>query len=123
MKSKMYRAMSKLRSTSISVVNAYIFFNIYLITQVYFGCRIIILLPKQEEILMYISQSILLKKLGLSKKIPRKILYAQKSELGVGILKSTTIVAILALKLYLGYKRNKDRISNIIMINEMNIAY
>lgn len=123
MKSKMYRAMSKLRSTSISVANAYIFFNMYLIIQVYFGCGIIILSPKQEEILMQISESILLKKLGLSEKFPRKIIYAQKSELGVGILKPTIIIAILALKLYLSYKRNEDRISNIIMINEMNIAY
>ena len=72
---------------------------------------------------MQISKSILLKKLGLSEKFPRKILYSRKSELGVGILKPRMIIAILALKLYLEHKRNEDRISNIIAINKQNVAY
>lgn len=33
------------------------------------------------------------------------------------------MIAILALKLYLGHKRNEDRISKIIEINEKNVAY
>jgi len=45
-KEKMYRVMSKLRSTLLSVRNTYVFFNMYLITQVYFGYRIIELIPK-----------------------------------------------------------------------------
>ena len=123
MKEKMCRAMSRLKGTSISIANAYVFFNMYLIKQVYFGCGIIELLPAQEKILLHICESTLLKKLRLSEKFPRRILYARKSELGVGILKPTTMIAILALKLYLGHKRNKDRISKIIEINEKNVAY
>ena len=68
MKDKLYGTMSKLQSTTITISNAYVFFNMYLIRRVYFGCRIMILLPKQEEILMKISEAILLKKLGLSEK-------------------------------------------------------
>jgi len=107
MKDKMYRVMSRLRGTTLSVANAYVFFNMYLIKQVYFGCGIIELLPAQEKILMQICESTLLKKLRLSEKFPRRILYARKSELGVGILKPTTMIAILALKLYLGHKKMK----------------
>ena len=95
----------------------------YLIKQVYFGCGIISITPAQEKILMQISKAILLKKLGLSKKFPKKILYSRKSELGVGIMKPTTMITILALKLYLGHKRNEDRISNIISIIEVKAEY
>jgi len=72
---------------------------------------------------MKISEAILLKKLGLSKKFPRRILYAKKSELGVGILKPSTIISILALKLYIGHKRKEDKISRIIEINKKNTNY
>jgi len=122
-KEKMRKVMDKLSNTLMSVANAYIFYNMYLIKQVYFGCEVVNLMPQQEEILQELSESTLLKKLGLSENFPRKILYSRKSELGVGILKPSTIITILALKLYLGHKRNEDRISNIIIINKMNIGY
>ena len=115
--------MSKLRSILLSIANTYIFFNMYLITQVYFGYGVISLSPKQEEILMQISESILLRKLGLSEKFPRKVLYAQKSQLGVEIIYPTIIIAILVLKLYLGHNRMKDRIAKIISINERNTLF
>jgi len=60
----------------------------------------------------------ILNKLGLSKKFLRDILYARKSALGIGLLKPTTIIAILAAKLYVGHMRKNNRISNIIQINE-----
>jgi len=52
--------MSKLRSIPLSIVNAYMYFNMYLITMVYFGCGVLILNPKQEEELMKISEATLL---------------------------------------------------------------
>ena len=60
---------------------------------------------------MNISEPVLLKKLGLSEKFPREILYARKSALGVGLLKPSTIITILTLKLYLEHMRNDDRIA------------
>ena len=83
----------------------------YLIKQVYFSCRIVKLLPQQEDILMKISESVLLIKLDLSEKFLRKILHTRKIALGIGIMKLSIIIAILAIKLYLGYKRSEDRIA------------
>ena len=38
-------------------------------------------------------------------------------------MKPTTMIAILALKLYIGHKRNDDRVSNIISIIEAKAEY
>ena len=63
----------------------------------------------------------LLRKLGLSKKFPRRILYSRKSALGVGLLALRIIVNTLALKLYIRHQRADDRIGKIIQINEENM--
>ena len=70
---------------------------------------------------MKISKPVLLEKLGLSVKFLRKILYTRKTALGVGLMKPSKIIMILALKLYLGHMRNNNRIVNIIKINEENV--
>jgi len=123
MKEKLCRAMSKLRSTPLSVGNAYVFVNMYLIKQVYFGTGVIAINKNQEEILKKISEPVILRKLGLSEKFPRRILYTKKSQLGVGILQPSTIIAILALQLYLGHKRSDDNIGKQISINEVNTHF
>ena len=69
---------------------------------------------------MKIYELVILAKLGLSKKFPHKVLHARKLAFGVGILKLTTIITFLALKLYLRYKRFKDKIVEIIKINKEN---
>jgi len=94
----------------------------YLTKKVYFGCGIITLMPSQEKILMQISESILLQKIGLSKKFLRKMLHARKSVLG-GLLKLSTILAILSLKLYLEHVRAEDRFSRMILINKENATF
>ena len=63
-------------------------------------------------------ETTILRKLGLSTKFPREVLYSRKSAMGIGLLKPSTIIAILAMKLYIGHKRANDRIANIIQINE-----
>ena len=68
---KLQIAMQKLKSTPVTVSNAYMFYNMYLLTQVYFGCGIVKFTPKQEQRLMKICEPVLLKKLGLSDKFPR----------------------------------------------------
>ena len=106
MKDKMCEAMSRLRGTPLLIENAYIFFNMCLITQVCFGCGAISLNPTQENILMKISKGTLLRKVGLIKKFPRKLLCAKKSQLGVGILAPNAILTTLLLKICLGHHRN-----------------
>jgi len=69
-KEKLFRTMSKLCSTPLTIANAYLYFNMYLIKQVYYGCEIVSIITAQEKILMKISESTLLKKLGLSEKFP-----------------------------------------------------
>ena len=59
-------------------------------------------------------------KLGLSEKFLRKILYTRKIALGIELMKSSTIIAILIIKLYLWHKRLEDRIAQRIKINEEN---
>ena len=115
--------MSKLRSIPLMITNTYVYFNMYLITMVYFSYGVLILNPKQEEELIKISEATLLQKLGLSKRFPRKILYTQKSQLGVGILRLSTIMTILSLKLYIGHLRYGDEVSKQICINERNAQF
>ena len=64
---------------------AHVFFNMCLIKKVYFGCGVLMLTPKQEEMLMKIHEPVTLRKMGFSVKFPRKIVHAQKAVLGIGI--------------------------------------
>ena len=118
MKKKMYRSISKLRSIPLSIANAYSYFNIYLIKHVYFRYEVLQLNQKQEGELMKISEATMIRKIGLSNQFPQKSLYTKKSQLGVGILKPSAIIAILSLKLYLEHRRNNDKVSNQICMNK-----
>jgi len=117
-KDKMIDAINKINHLPINTHNAYLYYNTYLIKKVYFGCGIMHLNKQQEQILQTISESTILRKLGLSEKFPREILYSRKSALGIGLLKPTTIIAILAMKLCIGHMRMNDRIATILTINE-----
>ena len=123
MREKMIIAIKKLNNTSITIANAHMYYNMYLIKQVYFGCEVIKLTPKQEKTLLEISERAILKKLGLSEKFPRAVLHSRKTALGVGLMKPTTIVNILTLKLCVGHKRFNDRIAKIIGLNEEEATY
>ena len=107
-KDKLHKSISKLRSVSLSIGNACAFFKMCLITKLYFRCRIITLSSKQEGMLMKIIESVLLKKLGLSEKVLRETLHANKSQLGAGIMEN---------------KRKRDRISRIITTIERIVNY
>ena len=56
--------------------------------------------------------------MGLSKKFPRKILYAKKAALRIGLIKPSTTVQIQAIKLYIGNKRAENDISKILIAHE-----
>ena len=69
---------------------------------------------------MKIYEPVILRKLGLSIKFPSNILYARKSMLGVKLMSPSTIMDILALKLYIGYNRGESEVAKIIKILEEN---
>ena len=50
--------------------------------------------------------------------MPREVLYARKTALGVRIVAPSTAIDILALKLYVGNKRAKNRIAGLLSIIE-----
>jgi len=117
---KMKEAIHKLANTEILAATAHIFYNAYLIKKVYFGCGIMTLELSQEMILRKIYEPVILRKLQLSEKFPRNVLYMRNGALGIGLLKPKTIVDSLSLKLYVGHQRARTRISNMIQINEDN---
>ena len=82
----------------INSYQALVYFNIYMIKSIFFGCGVIELNPKEVKKLKQIYEELMLIKLGFSKKFPRIALYTRKSALGVGIIKPETTIAILKLK-------------------------
>ena len=60
----------------------------------------------------------ILRKLGLSEKFLREVLHSRKTAMEIGLLKPSTIIAIVAMKLCIGYKRTNNRIENMIQINK-----
>ena len=120
MVNKMKEAIGKLKNAVVIVSTASMYYNMYLCKKVYFGCGVLYLNRMQEDILKKIYEPVILKKLGLSEKFPRSILYSRRTALGVGLMAPNTIISVLALKLYIGHNRVKSEISKMIKINEEN---
>jgi len=118
---KMKEATYKLRNVEIAAPVAHLYYNAYLIKKVYFGSGVLMLTEKQEKELRKIYEPILLRKMNLSEKFPRHVLYSRKTALGVGLLAPSTIVDILSVKLYMGHQRMNSRVSKMIQINEDNV--
>ena len=121
MKDKMQCAIAQLQNIVIALPLTYIFFNQYLIKSVYFGCSLMYLNETQEKELIKIYKEPILKKIGLSAKFLRQILYVRKSALGIGIMRSSTIVNTLTIKLYIEHQRKKSRLASFININKENL--
>ena len=121
MVNKMRDAIEALKQTILADSTASMYYNMYLIKKVYYGSGIYVINKRQEKILKSIYESVILNKMGLSIKFPRKVLYARKSALGVGLMAPRTIMSILALKLYVSHQRGETRVSKMININEDNI--
>ena len=86
----------------------------HLTTHVHFGCGIIKLSLKQEDILRKISEPVSLRKLKLSEKFSREVSHARKSALGVRLIKLSAILAVLASQLCFGHLRMKDETATMI---------
>ena len=81
MVNKMKDAIGSLKNTTMAVSTASMYYNMCLIKKVYYGCGILKLNDSQVKILKTIYESVILNKLGLSVKFPRKVLHARKSAL------------------------------------------
>ena len=57
-------------------------------------------------------------KLQLSKNFPKKLLYVRKVFLGIGLLYPKIVLVILAMKLYLGYRRVRKNVINMIEMSK-----
>ena len=112
---KMKEAMCKLKWVPISIVNTHMYYNMYLLRRVYFGYGIMRLMPNQEKELMKLSENVLIKKMGLSKKFPRKLLYARWNSIGVGIIQPNTAIAMNKIRLYLGNTRLNSNAGQMIL--------
>ena len=115
---KMKDAVRKLNNTEMITTTASMYYNAYLITNVYYGSGVFSITKTQEEVLKKIYEPTILRKLKLSTKFPRKILYARKSALGVGLMAPSTIVDTLAVRAYVGHQRGRSRVSKLFQILE-----
>ena len=97
---------------------AAMYFNVYMIKSVYFGCGIVELNKQQENELGRIYEEPMLLKLGLSRKFPRTALYSRKSALGVGLILPSTLIAVLKLKLYVGNIRKLGNAADSIKVQK-----
>lgn len=116
MRKKMDTSIKKLMNMEINTYQAAIYFNVYMIKSVYFGCGIVKLNKQQEKELRRIYEEPMLIKLGLSRKYPRTALYSRKSALGVGLMLPSTLLAVLKLKLYIGNMRKLGNAAEAIQV-------
>ena len=90
----------------------------YMTRSVFYGCSIMELIVIQEVELRKIYEGPLLKKLELSEKFSRKLLYARWSAFGIRILQPNTIIVILMLRQYVGNIRIKNNTEKMIHTTE-----
>jgi len=114
MKQKLKDSITKFINTDINLYQAAVYYNVYMLSSVFFGCGIILLNKKQEEELKTIYEQPLLHKIGFSWKFPRNVLYSRKTALDIGLIEPSTIIDILKLKLYIGNVRKGGNTSGMI---------
>ena len=80
------------------------YYNSYMLSNVYFRCGIIKLNENEENELRRLYEAPMLNKLGYSINFPRDIMYISKEMLGLGLFLPSTIIDMHKLALFL---RNK----------------
>ena len=78
------------------------------------------LTPQQEQELIKTCKPVILKKIGLGEKFPRKCSCSRRTALGVGLMNSNTTLAILALKSCLGHEHLNTKVGRMIKMNEQS---
>ena len=86
--------MTKIINVYLNYYQISIYYNIYVLTSVYFGYGITKLDDKEEAELMKIYEVLILKKLGLSIKFLQAIMHILKESLGLEFVKPKTIIVI-----------------------------
>ena len=105
MKTKMMDALKKLMVTSVLPHHVHVFYHTYLIKSVYFGCGVIYLTDAQEKELCALQEIPLLRKLRLSTKFPRALMYVNRNSFRLGFLRPKTIIDQLKSKMLVGHTR------------------
>jgi len=118
LRNKVVEAMGKVMNTYLTYQQAGMYYNLYMLTNVYFGCGIITLHERQEKELRRLYQATILKKLGFGANFPRKLMYISKEMLGLGLFLPSTMIAIQKLKLFFGNKRGKTNVARMINVLE-----
>ena len=67
-----------------------------------------------------IYEPVILRKIGLSKKFSRYVLYSRRTALGIGLMSPRTIMDVLVLKLYVDHNRMESEVARMIKVNEEN---
>ena len=113
MKEKLTISIKKVIVTEMSIYRD-IYFNMYMLWSIYFGYRVVQLIKKQEDELRSIYKGPLIKKLGLSVKYLKYVIYTRILVEGLGILQPKIILAIIALKHYLACSCTNNNVAKII---------
>ena len=120
MVNKMKEAVRKLNNTEMVTITVSMYYNIYLIKNVYYSCRILSISQKQEEILKKICKPVILRKLRLSIKFLINVLHTRKLVLEVGLMSLSTIIDILLFKLYISHNWGNSEVALIMNVLEEN---
>ena len=114
MKEKTIESVKKLMNAELKPWQVHIYFNMYMVKSVFFGCGVMSLICEECEELKKIYEVPMLKKLHLAEKFPRKIMHVEKSVLGLGLMSLKTTLAIQNMKLCVGNTRAKTNVCDMI---------
>jgi len=115
---KVVDGIAKVMRTSLTYQQAVIYYNIYMLTNIYFGCGIIKLSNDEENELRRLYEAPLLSKLGFSVNFPRDVMYVSKEMLGLGFFLPSTMIDMHKLALFVGNKRLKMNVARMINVLE-----
>ena len=118
MRKKLHDSITKMMNIELNPYQASVYYHVYMIKSVFFGCGVIQLNEKQEIELKRLYEEPLLMKLGFSRNFPRKVLYMRKSAFGIGIMAPKTILDTMKLKLYIGNVRRNGNAGKAIEIHQ-----
>lgn len=108
---KLVESVRKLMNTALPPYRVYTYFHVYMSTSVFIGCGVVYISQNEEEELIRIYEEPIAQKFQLGKRFPHEVLYIHKHALGLGLMRPSTILASLRLKLYFGHTR-LDRACN-----------
>ena len=73
-------------NTELTLCQVHVYFSIYVLKSVFFRCGVVRLSELGKDEMKRIYEEPTLKKLGLSVKLPREVMYMRKTELGLGLI-------------------------------------